>query len=357
MRCEIFRWKMILAVAFALAYSCGASLVPNATEEPIVEHWKYDQQTRRQVLREQLSKVLAKDGEEPCTATNWSLENFIERYLENPQPHSQYTPPDNKTIENLIENNDQALFHPYIFEDYLKKYKIDEDKHLGMKPDKKFEGWTFTDFAEKYEATKVWERVRDEALIVGRNDTHDVKFFSLTEGLDSTDELLGLKVPRSGRRFWNNQWQDPQLPHNGSLRNGDLETVLYFMRQAIYFSRDRMKAMQQLRDEYRERAVYKMGYLFGKTDFACKIFSSLAFKAFRDCSVTRMRVFGQNRVFKFYLDTVYNIERLLGRWFDVDIMKDLLISNDMIARKVLLKDENLTTPEMVVEAFDQMFIE
>ncbi|XP_063535363.1 uncharacterized protein LOC134745299 [Cydia strobilella] len=348
---------MILAVALALVFTFGATFM--STEEPLIEHWKYDRESRRKILHEKLSKALAEEDakrEKPCTATNWSLEYFIDRYLAETH-HSLYRPPDNETIDNLIENNDRALFHPYVFEDYFKKYDIDENKELEKNVIKTPDDWKFTDFIEKYEATTVWEQINQEALIVGRNNTHDIKFFSLTKGLDSTDELLGLEVPRSGRRWWNNQWPEPQAPHNGSLKNGDLETVMYLMRQAIYHARNRMKVMQQLREEYRMTALYKMGYLFGKTDYSGKIFSSLAFKAFRDCSTTRQRIFGYNRIYKFYMDTAYNIERLLARWFDVDINKDLLTSNDLIVRQILLKDKNLTTPAMVVQAFDQMFIE
>ncbi|XP_063382280.1 uncharacterized protein LOC134668758 isoform X1 [Cydia fagiglandana] len=351
---------MILAATLALVLTFGATLVPNVTEEHLIEHWKYDRETRRKVLHEKLSKAFAEEDtkrKKPCTATDWSLDNFIERYLAEAPHHSLYRPPENETIDNLIENNDKALFHPYVFEDYFKKYGIGENKEREKNVNKTPDSWKFTDFIEKYEATTVWEQIKQEALIIGRNDTHDIKFFLLSKGVDSTDELLGLEVPRTGRRFWNNQWPVPLPEDRESLKNGDLETIIYFMRQAIYHTRDRMKVMQQLRDKYRARAVYKMGYLFAKTDYACKIFGSLAFKAFTDCSVTRNKIFGENRVFKFYLDIAYNIERLLARWFDVDMSKDLLMSNDFIARKVLLKDKNLTTPAMVNEAFDQMFIE
>ncbi|XP_063623702.1 uncharacterized protein LOC134795699 isoform X1 [Cydia splendana] len=350
---------MILAVALALVFTFGATLMPNVTEESLIEHWKYDRETRRQVLHEKLSKALAEEDakrEKPCTATDWSLENFLEEYLAEAPHHSLYRPPDNETIDNLIENKDKALFHPYVFEDYFKKYGIDENKELEKNVIKTPDNWKFTDFIEKYEARTVWEQIKQEALIVGRNDTHDIKFFLLSKGLDSTDELLSLEVPRSGRR-WNNQWPVPQPPHEDSLKNGDSKTLMYHMRQAIYHTRNRMQVMQQLREKYRATAVYKMGYLFAKTDYECKIFGSLAFKAFSDCSVTRYKIFGDHRVFKSYLDIAYSIERLLAKWFDVDIYKDLLISNDIIARKVLLKDKNLTTPEMIVEAFNQMFID
>ncbi|XP_061714675.1 uncharacterized protein LOC133523213 [Cydia pomonella] len=334
--------------------------MPNVTDDSVIEHWKYDRESRRKILHEKLSKALAEEDakrEKPCTPANWSLENFIERYLSETHHQSLYRPPDNRTIENLIENNDQALFRSYVFEDYFKKYDINEDKKLEKNVIKTPEDWTFTDFIEKYEATTVWEQINQEALIVGRNDTHDKKFFSLSKGLDSTDELLGLEVPLSGRRWWNNQWPQPQVPYDNALKQGDLQTVIYMMRQAIYFARNRMKAMQQLREEYRTTALYKMGYLFAKTDYACKIFSSLAFKAFRDCSMTKMKIFGFDRVFKNYMDQAYNIERLIVKWFDVDIVKDLLTSNDLIARRILLKDKNLTSPEMVVQAFDEMFID
>ncbi|XP_063623709.1 uncharacterized protein LOC134795703 [Cydia splendana] len=335
---------MMFAAALALLFTFAATLKPNATEDQQVEEW--DPANLRKAIYEKLSKVLiekeSKPGE-PLQAVNWPLAHFIDRYLDEAEAHAPSTTPDTWTINDHTEHYD-------LIENFLKDETIEKNST-------KLEDFMFKDFIKKYEPAVVWEET-EKAL--GRNYTNNLKFL---KGLDSTDELLNLSISGSGRRYWNNQWpmgtptQKPPFYQNENMKKGDGEAATYIMRQFIYHARNRMSLMQQLRDKYRATALYKMGYLFAKTDYACKIFGSLAFKAFSDCSMTRYKIFGKHRVYKSYMDVAYSIERLISRWFDIDILKDLLVSNDRIARNVLLKDKNLTTPKMVVEAFNEMFID
>ncbi|XP_047993713.1 uncharacterized protein LOC125232132 isoform X2 [Leguminivora glycinivorella] len=319
----------MIIFALALLFAFAATLAPNGTEE--LE--QYDPIGRRKAIYDKVSKALIEKESKPgqqCTEIDWELAHFVDRYLEHAQAHAPPQLPDDFTLNDLSENFDTI--------DNLLRTELDDNPH-------DVEEYEFTEFVNKrkqYEPTVVWKEKEKNHK---RNMTHE-----LVEALDSTDDMIDVNTS-SGRRFWNYQWPDPQKPHNSSVN------MLNTMRQAIYWARDRMKVMQQLRQQYRKTALYKMGYLFAKTDFACKVYASLAFKSFKDCSVTRMRPFDGNRLFKFYLDQAYNIERLVSRWFDIDLLRDLLISNDMLARGVLLKDQNLTSARMIVKAFNEMFIE
>lgn len=174
----------------------------------------------------------------------------------------------------------------------------------------------------------------------------------MVHALDETDELLNLKVqsigPPSGKAKLEEinpmsedarRWKMPPGFIPGlTYDKWGLRVRLYeLMRQAIYQARNAMIIMQIMREKYHNSSLYKMGFLICKTDNAVKTFMKFAFRAFRNCGMTRAK----HNMRSFVYDVLLTQERLVHLWFNAQLLIELIIKNDRNCASMLKEhDQN-----------------
>ncbi|XP_047993694.1 uncharacterized protein LOC125232120 [Leguminivora glycinivorella] len=238
------------------------------------------------------------------------------------------------------------------------------EKYGTLPPRSKTAQPTFKDFMEKYALTTVWEQIDKERIVTGKNPTPRKEMVSLVKGIDNTDELLSLKVENGKAKL-------PVLPsrrfrpgkHNQDANFFQFnymhihQYMIELMKQAIYQARNRMIFMQSLREQHKASGLYKMGFLFAKTDQAGKTFASVSQKSFRMCSMIRQGFMGTYRPYQSYLDIAYALERMETKWFDVDLLSDMIVLNDNMVRYQIFVNRTLKRPRDLAASFDKMFME
>ncbi|XP_031768506.2 uncharacterized protein LOC116413437 [Galleria mellonella] len=201
--------------------------------------------------------------------------------------------------------------------------------------------WLFRDYIKKFSPVVVWKRIDEENKALGVNKTVKDELENVLKGIDETDELLSLKVEdgdakiileRDGRK----RWVPPgKYDENRSQRDPFYLRKRFFelMKQAIYQARNKMVLMQMFRKKYSSSPLYKMGFLFSKTDTRCKIFSKFAFRSYKACSTLRQG--------KHYRHDIYGAlqteERLVQIWFEIELLTDLIVQNDVNCKAVIKK--------------------
>ncbi|XP_059058065.1 uncharacterized protein LOC131851567 [Achroia grisella] len=201
--------------------------------------------------------------------------------------------------------------------------------------------WNFKDYIKKFSPVVVWNRIDKQNKELGVNKTLKDELQNVLTGIDETDELMSLKVEngdakiileRDGRKRW--------VPPGNYDRNDRFRDPFYLrkrffelMKQAIYQARNKMVIMQIFRKKYSNSSLYKMGFLFSKTDIRCKIFSKFAFRAFKACSDLRQRKHPRHDVF----GVLQTEERLVHIWFEIELLTDLIVENDDNCKDVLDK--------------------
>ncbi|CAG4963009.1 unnamed protein product [Colias eurytheme] len=211
--------------------------------------------------------------------------------------------------------------------------------------------WSFKDYLNKFNPTHVWEEISKENAKKGIKNTLGDEFESIFKSIDQTDELLSLKVPKGdpklilkdGRRWeptndtFVKMLQDGRRwePPGGSVaytydRFSLNRRFIELMKQAIYQARNKMAIMQELRSRYNQNSLYKMGFLMSKTDQACKTFARFTTKAFMSCFHTRLKHSRWP-----LLEILEAYERVINLWFDVELLVDLILLNDVNCERML----------------------
>lgn len=213
--------------------------------------------------------------------------------------------------------------------------------------EQQFNDWRFKDFIKKFDPGTVQERVYKASRRSSYTTRQYVDF--MVHGMDETDELLKLKVQNIGtpsegfqpqsidnmlkdaRRWMPNQ----RKPHIKD--KFDYRVRLYeLMRQAIFQARNEMVIMQILREKYRNSSLYKMGFLFCKTDNSVKTFSQFGFRAFKQCGSTRQKIF--NKMFLY--DSLVTEERLVYLWWNTQLLIELIETNDNSLKETLKEHDS-----------------
>lgn len=217
--------------------------------------------------------------------------------------------------------------------------------------------WNFQDYLKKFEPSTIWEQIDKQRKYHGRSISIEKQTEMMCRGIDPTDEILKLQVQngdasiileKDARRSTKLEWKPPTNLNRAYKDKFYLRRRLYeLMKQAIYQTRNKMIIMQKFRDKYNQSALYRMGFLFNKADNAAKTFGKFSFRAFRACLMSREKVLIRMPIF----DLLTANERQLQLWFDVEILVDLIKTNDDICRQVFV---NHTTKRK--KAFDKAFV-
>ncbi|XP_063382281.1 uncharacterized protein LOC134668758 isoform X2 [Cydia fagiglandana] len=221
----------------------------------------------------------------------------------------------------------------------------------------------FKDFLEKYSLTTVWDQIDKERIETGKSITQLKEMASLVKGVDNTDELFSLQVEngraklpeQAARRFRAGKQNDANMFQFNYMQIH--QYIIELMKQAIYQARNRMTFMQNLRTRHRRSGLYKMGFLFAKTDQVGKTFSSVSQKSYRMCSMIRQGFEGVYLPFHSYIDIAYALERMETLWFDVDLLSDIIASNEEMLWNTIFANKSLKSPRDYASAFDHMFQE
>lgn len=218
--------------------------------------------------------------------------------------------------------------------------------------------WKFEEYLKKFEPGVIWEHIdkqkKYKGLVISDEEQSEIMY----KAMDSTDELLDLKIEKgdpkmvldqNGRRVDNQGWKPWRQYLGYKIDHFQLRNRLHeLMKQAIYTSRNKMVIMQIYREKYRNSSLYKMGVLFNKADNAVKVFGKYSFRAYRGCLVARERVLYRAPIF----DLMAANERQMHLWFNCEILADLIYDNDLIAQEVV---RNTTLNRW--KLFDKKFID
>ncbi|RVE40994.1 hypothetical protein evm_014356 [Chilo suppressalis] len=193
--------------------------------------------------------------------------------------------------------------------------------------------WLFKDYMKKFRPINVWERLYKKKKAQGLNISLENSIDDMFNGIDETDELLKIKLDDnfgSGRRKWTPPGKlDYSIRENDlfSLRRRFFEMILHSM----YWTRNKMIVMQTFRKKYRNSKLYKMGFMMSKNDVACKMFHRFAYRAFTTCSAT-----WYTTMYRYYpLEMLHAEERMLYKWFDISLLTDLIVKNDLSCKEML----------------------
>ncbi|KAM3955865.1 uncharacterized protein ACR2FA_010206 [Aphomia sociella] len=203
--------------------------------------------------------------------------------------------------------------------------------------------WLFKDYIKKFSPIVVWEKINKRNKALGLNKTVKDELENIYKGIDGTDELLSLNIEngdtkilldKNGRRRWVPTGK--LNPDEGSRDPFYLKRRLFeLMKQAIYQVRNKMVLMQIKRKKIFRSPLYKMGFLFSKTDQRCKLFSKFAYRSYKACSDVRQ---GRHAGLDVY-EIIQHEERLVHIWFEIELLTDLILVNDENCRDVLKKHD------------------
>ncbi|CAG9561480.1 unnamed protein product [Danaus chrysippus] len=190
---------------------------------------------------------------------------------------------------------------------------------------------TFKDYLDKFKPSQIWMEVEERNRLKGLNSTLKDELETILKRMDPTDELLAVKVKNGNPRVVIDKNKDARRQYKppGRIAYTKFDQfkvrnrLLELMKQAIYQARNKMIIMQDLRAKYNKISVYKMGFLMSKTDNACRIFATFAYKSFKFCTLQRQYSLKNFNL----LQNLEAIERLIDLWFDVDLLIDLVFLN------------------------------
>lgn len=158
-----------------------------------------------------------------------------------------------------------------------------ENKTTESHKENKTTEWTFQDFLKNFEPKTVRRNIHSGRRSVQSNEEYIKAMF---DGIDATDALLALDVEQIQAAPVKNDTRR-NLDRNLMMINNYYEDhfnyrkrLFELMKQAIYQARTEMPVWQNMRKQYRDHKLYKMGFLMSKTDNAVKIFSQFAFRYF-----------------------------------------------------------------------------
>ncbi|KAJ0178078.1 hypothetical protein K1T71_005901 [Dendrolimus kikuchii] len=167
--------------------------------------------------------------------------------------------------------------------------------------------------------------------------TNKMAIEQFLERIDMTDDLLRVKVQngnaemvvqKDGRR----RWKPPPTVTTVVADHFSMRKRLFeLMKQAIYQARDKMRIMQKKRKVYKKNSLFKMGFLIGKTDSMCKTYAKFSTRAFRACQEGRRGDIDIHRIFHI----LSSQERILGHWMTIDLLIQVIESNDERARQLI----------------------
>lgn len=184
---------------------------------------------------------------------------------------------------------------------------------------------SFQDYMRKFDISLVMEKVTSET-------SNTVKQFMMaTELMDPTPDLLKLKIEpinpnpfnlNANRRAWIPPDRRKPGPHIDMF---SLRPRIYFlMQQSLYQARDQLIEMQELRSKYREKQIYKMGYIIARSDHLAQLFASDAYKALYKCIKQRETDVSNINLYEYYDFE----ERLLNHWYELILILELIASNN-----------------------------
>ncbi|KAJ2954105.1 hypothetical protein O0L34_g2326 [Tuta absoluta] len=162
----------------------------------------------------------------------------------------------------------------------------------------------------------------------------DIDKVKIPEGVKHFNESS--KILNDSRRFFQPPGRVLQLSNaQGNQDYYSLRARFYeLMKQTMYEARDAMPIIQDLRRDYKWHSLYKMGFLFSKTDDQAKLFSQMSHKFYIACRTARqLRNTYEDRMNPVILNEFY--ERLLNHWLETDMLVDIIKVNDANARKTL----------------------
>lgn len=232
---------------------------------------------------------------------------------------------------------------------------IKEKQETSKGPQKK--EWKFEDYLKKFEPSTIWEQIDKQKKYNGLILTNEEQSEIMYRAMDPTVELMELKIEKGdpklltldkdGRRQLKG-WRPPHRPGYRKDRFYLRNRLYELMKQAIYESRNKMVIMQIYREKYLNSSLYKMGFLFNKADNAAKIFGMFSFRAYRGCLLARERIMFRLPIY----DLLAANERQLNLWFNVELIVDLIETNDLIAKEIF---QNNSVKRM--KKFDKNFID
>jgi hypothetical protein len=158
-------------------------------------------------------------------------------------------------------------------------------------------------------------------------------------GIDQTDDLLNVKIetkPESGRR----KWYPPGTVNKGEARGKDPFSArrrLYaLLLHTMYWTRNKLIHMQEIRKKYRNDKLYKMGFMMSKNDIACKMFHRFAYRAMHACMDVKYGILD-----RYYpIEILHAEERLNYKWFDIELMTEVIVANHERCKTMLKKFES-----------------
>ncbi|KAL0822220.1 hypothetical protein ABMA28_004350 [Loxostege sticticalis] len=195
----------------------------------------------------------------------------------------------------------------------------------------------FKDYIKKFDPNVVLNRIDKKKRANGRRASPVDDFDEFLKGIDPTDDLLRLNLEtiRSARRKWIPSGQ----PNTEERRKRDIfslrQRLFELMKHTVYRVRNKMVIMQLLRSQYSNSSLYKMGFLTSKLDSSCKAFAQYTYRAFFSCVGRRYDWLYRHEL----ISLLTAEERIVNKWFEIELMMDLLFQNDDLAKETIAKHE------------------
>ncbi|XP_028175298.1 uncharacterized protein LOC114363699 [Ostrinia furnacalis] len=217
------------------------------------------------------------------------------------------------------------------------KFKLPRHGYRNMTLTRRFEQsgpLRFKDYIMKFHPNVVFNRIEKRKRAEGLETSVKEDFNEIYEGIDPTDELLRLNLDSlsSGRRKWR-----PSGTLNTEAMSKDTFSLRHrlfeLMRHTVYRTRNKLVIMQVLREKYRNSSLFKMGLLISKMDTACKSFAAFNYRLLHACVTRQQGHTTRHEVLSFMTGE----ERLLNKWFEIDLLIDLVQENDKNAKETVEK--------------------
>lgn len=247
--------------------------------------------------------------------------------------------------EHNVTNNSQAQQGKQ-FSFFNNRAEIEYENYLMEKKYSPNVQLSFRQYMTKFDISRIMEKITSET-----SNTIE-QFMMATELMDPTADLLKLKIEpinpnpfnfKDNRRAW---IPPSKLKKRLHIDMYSLRPRIYFlMQQSLYQARDHLIEMQQLRNKYRNKQVYKMGYVIARADHLAQLFAGDSYKAIYSCG----RQWYSNPQKRWDRDVVRVIpyeyydmeERLLNHWFELTVLMELIAYNHVRCVNIIKENKSI----------------